>query len=240
MCVKGISKRVVRDRISSLGGRGWECPPHCARPCCRALPSGCTRETAPGALCGGGSGRILFGLAVGILVVLILGGCASAPPPPSRPLDACAIFAERPSWYRATKKAERKWGTPVYVQLAIIQAESSFRHDARPPGRVSSAYGYSQAIDGTWDWYRSQTGNRRAKRTNFEDAVDFVGWYTDVSQRTLRIPKADAYRQYLAYHEGHRGFERGTYRKKAWLMRVAQRVDKQAKTYRNQLNGCKR
>jgi hypothetical protein len=174
------------------------------------------------------------------LVVILVGGCASAPKPPSKPLDACAIFKEQPGWYKAAKKAERKWGTPIHVQLAIIQAESSFRHDARPPGRVSSAYGYSQAIDGTWDWYRQQTGNRRAKRTNFDHAVDFVGWYTDVSQRMLGIPKADGYRQYLAYHEGHRGFQRGTYRKKAWLVNVARRVDQQAKTYGSQLNGCRR
>ncbi|MFB1486093.1 MAG: transglycosylase SLT domain-containing protein [Thiocapsa sp. C3-sup] len=177
----------------------------------------------------------LFGL-----VLPLLGGCASAPSPPSKPLDACAIFNERPSWYKATKKAERKWGTPVAVQLAIIQAESSFRHDARPPGRVSSAYGYSQAIDGTWDWYREQTGNRRAARTNFDHAVDFVGWYTDVTHRTLGISKGDGYRQYLAYHEGHRGFQRGTYRKKDWLVRVARRVDQQAKTYGAQLRACRR
>ncbi len=174
------------------------------------------------------------------LVLVLVGGCASAPTPPSKPLDACAIFKERPSWYRATKKTERKWGTPVAVQLAIIQAESSFRHDARPPGRVSSAYGYSQAIDGTWDWYREQTGNRRAKRTNFDHAVDFVGWYTDVTHRTLGISKWDGYRQYLAYHEGHRGFQRGTYRKKDWLVRVARRVDQQAKTYGAQLRSCRR
>jgi hypothetical protein len=192
---------------------------------------------------GGASG--LAGLRATIRVLsglwlLLAGGCATAPSPPSKPLDACAIFKEQPGWYKATKKAERKWGTPVHVQLAIIQAESSFRHNARPPGRVSSAYGYSQAIDGTWDWYREQTGNRRAKRTDFAHAVDFVGWYTDVSYRTLGIPKSDGYRQYLAYHEGHRGFERGTYKKKDWLVRVARRVDAQAKTYGSQLRACRR
>jgi hypothetical protein len=188
--------------------------------------------------CGSGAGsatRVVLGL-----LILVIAGCATAPPPPSRPLDACAIFKERPNWYKSAKRAERKWGTPIQVQLAIIQAESSFRHDARPPGRVSSAYGYSQAIDGTWDWYRDQTGNRRAKRTNFDHAVDFVGWYTDVSHRTLGISKSDGYRQYLAYHEGHRGFQRGTYRNKAWLMRVARRVDDQAKTYGTQLRACRR
>ncbi len=180
-------------------------------------------------------------LAMVVLAALLASGCATAPlPPPSRPLDACAIFKERPSWHKAAKQAERKWGTPIHVQLAIIQAESSFRHDARPPGRVSTAFGYSQAIDGTWDWYREQTGNSRAKRTDFAHAVDFVGWYTSISQRTLGIPKSDGYRQYLAYHEGHRGFERGTYRKKAWLLRTARQVDQQAKRYRSQLKTCRR
>lgn len=187
-----------------------------------------------------GAGSTAATVAVLGLAVLLLDGCATAPAPPTRPDDACAIFAERPKWYQAAKKAERKWGTPVPVQLAIIRAESSFRHDARPPGRVTSAFGYPQAIDGTWEWYRAQTGNRRAKRTNFAHAVDFVGWYTDVSERQLGISKRDGYRQYLAYHEGHRGFQRGSYRKKAWLVRVARRVDQQARDYGAQLGQCRR
>lgn len=174
------------------------------------------------------------------LAILLSAGCASGPPPPKNQSDACAIFDQRPSWYRVTKRTEKTWGTPIAIQLAIIQAESSFRHDARPPGRVSSAYGYSQAIDGTWDWYREQTGHRRAKRTKFAHASDFVGWYTDVTHRTLGISKSDGYRQYLAYHEGHRGYQRGTYRNKDWLIRVARRVDAQAKTYASQLRACGR
>lgn len=201
-----------------------------------AKVSKCTRAVRQTA---GTSVRPLLVLVV--LAALLASGCATAPlPPPSKPQDACAIFKERPSWHKAAKQAERKWGTPIHVQLAIIQAESSFRHDARPPGRVSTAFGYSQAIDGTWDWYREQTGNSRAKRTDFAHAVDFVGWYTSISQRTLGISKSDGYRQYLAYHEGHRGFERGTYRKKAWLLRTARQVDQQAKRYRSQLKTCRR
>ena len=229
MSVKGISAGFsvhARWHMPFVAREGAPTPPGTTR--CEDV-----RSRAPG------RGRLNIPVLIGLTVILA-GGCASAPKPPSKPLDACAIFKEQPSWYKAAKKAERKWGTPVHVQLAIIQAESSFRHDARPPGRVSSAFGYSQAIDGTWDWYREQTGNRRAKRTNFDHAVDFVGWYTDVSQRTLGIPKADGYRQYLAYHEGHRGFQRGTYRKKAWLEGVARRVDRQAKTYGSQLQSCRR
>ena len=74
---------------------------------------------------------------------------------------------------------------PVHVLMATIRIESGFEQRARPPRRkllgfipwtrASTAYGYSQALDGTWDEYRATTGNRGARRTNFSDAVDFVG-----------------------------------------------------------------
>lgn len=179
--------------------------------------------------------------------VLLLAGCASEPP--KRVENACTIFEEKPRWYRAARESERKWGTPVQIQLAIMRAESGFRHDAKPPRervlgvpmwwRASSAYGYAQAKDETWDWYREKTGNRWADRDDFDDASDFIGWYTDVSQRTLGISKWDGYNQYLAYHEGHGGYKRGTYRSKAWLMKVARNVDGYARTYGAQLRACR-
>ena len=174
---------------------------------------------------------------------LLVSACAGAPKPPRQPQDACAIFDEKPKWRHAARRAEKRWGVPAHVQLAIIRAESSFRHDARPRSATgqlrSSAFGYPQAIDGTWDWYRDQTGKRRAKRTDFADAADFIGWYTDISQRMLGISKWDAYNQYLAYHEGHNGFQRGSYRRKTWLQQVARRVDTDARVYGAQLRRCR-
>jgi hypothetical protein len=140
------------------------------------------------------------------------------------------------------RRVKRRWGVPVEVQLAIIRNESAFRHDARPRspdgGYASSAYGYAQAIDGTWQWYRDETGKRRAKRTDIGDAADFIGWYTNISRRVLGIPLTDVYNQYLAYHEGHTGFRRRTYRKKLWLQRYARQVDRHARTYAAQLSRC--
>ena len=78
--------------------------------------------------------------------------------------DACEILRQRPSYYRAMKATERKWGVPVHVQMAAIYQESKFIGNARTPhryamgvipmGRQSSAYGYSQALDGTWTEYQ--------------------------------------------------------------------------------------
>jgi hypothetical protein len=168
--------------------------------------------------------------------------------PPRNVSDACAIFAEYGDWRPAAQAASRRWGAPLPVLLAIIHQESAFRADARPPRtwylgfipgpRSSSAYGYSQALDGTWDHYIAATGNRSADRNQFDAAVDFVGWYVNETARRNHVAKNDAYRQYLAYHEGHGGFAQGSYRKKTWLMERARQVSRQADRYRAQLARC--
>ena len=66
-----------------------------------------------------------------------------------------------------------------------------------------------------------------------------MGWYMDGTTQRLGVSKNDARNQYLAYHEGRTGFKRGTYRSKAWLVRVASDVDTRAQTYRQQLRRCR-
>ena len=187
----------------------------------------------------------LASLAAGAAMLV---GCAQYGPP-SNVEHACAIVAERADWGRALQRSHLKWGAPPWVQLAIIRQESSFRHDAAPPatyflgiiptGRASSAYGYSQAIDGTWDWYRKETGSPRASREDFEDSADFVGWYMAKSRASNGIAMNDAYNQYLAYHEGHAGWSRGSFRSKAWLVGVAKKVARNAEIYRLQMDRCR-
>jgi len=175
-------------------------------------------------------------------------GCATRPP---QQLDnICAIFKEKSGWYKAAEKSESKWGSPIPVSMAIIHQESRFVARAKPertkilwifPGpRPSSAYGYSQAKDETWDWYIRDSGNRGADRNKYHDAVDFVAWYNAQSYSRNRIAKNDAYNLYLAYHEGHGGFERRTYRKKQWLLDVAKDVSSRAARYEKQLQGCRK
>jgi hypothetical protein len=175
------------------------------------------------------------------------GGNFSAP----RDLDdACSIVDERPRYFSAMKATERKWGVPVYVQMATIHQESKFIGNARTPhqyalgiiplGRQSSAYGYSQALDGTWDEYREEQGRRRAKRDRIQDATDFMGWYMTQSYERLGIPRNDARNQYLAYHEGRTGFANQSYNDKPWLLDVADRVASRSERYRAQLISCNR
>ncbi len=184
-------------------------------------------------------------LATGLALVAV-GGCVTSPP---RHIDnVCHIFDEKSGWYEDAKDAEERWGSPIPVLMAIMYQESRFQPKAKParrkilwifPGpRKSSAYGFSQAKDGTWNWYRKSSGNRGADRDDFEDAVDFIGWYNKQSQKRSKIDLNDAYHLYLAYHEGHGGFNRRTFRKKGWLKSVAKKVSARANLYRRQLQGC--
>lgn len=182
-----------------------------------------------------------------LLFLIIFSGCATSPPKNIN--NACRIFDEKTKWYKASYKSYKKWGVPVHVQLAIMHQESRFVSDAQPPRRTllwfipwtrpSDAFGYAQVLDSTWEWYKDKTGNWFADRDDYKDAVDFIGWYGNISYNTLKISKWDAYGQYLAYHEGHGGYKRRTYLKKKWLMQVAEKVKANANRYALQLKQCK-
>ncbi|MGR3761477.1 transglycosylase SLT domain-containing protein [Roseobacteraceae bacterium NS-SX3] len=186
-----------------------------------------------------------------LILLLAVASCGGGHKAPPRNLDnACSIIRERPEYLKAFRSAQRRWGVPVHVQMATIYQESRFRADARTPhrylmgvlpmGRQSSAYGYSQALDGTWDDYRKSAGRRSAKRDRIKDATDFMGWYMNKSREKNGISLYDARNQYLAYHEGHYGYSRGTYRAKSWLMRVAAEVEARSAMYQAQLATCRR
>jgi len=183
-----------------------------------------------------------------VLACLALVGCYAAQP--SNLNNVCDIFQEKRAWYKSAKRSFEKWGVPIHVQMAIIYQESRFEADAKPPRmrllgiiptfRPSSAYGYAQIKDDTWEWYRTKTGNTGADRDDFADVVDFIGWYGKQSQGRLGVSKWNAEQQYLAYHEGHGGYAKKTYAQKPWLMKVARNVDKNASRYSQQLASCQK
>ncbi|MFN2300406.1 MAG: hypothetical protein ABR565_00815 [Gammaproteobacteria bacterium] len=189
-----------------------------------------------------------YGVVFMVCAAAAAAGCATAPP--QRTENICEIFEHEPRWYDHARRSEARWGTPISVQIAIVNQESSFRHNVRPPRprlfgfiplpRRSSAYGYAQAQSPAWSDYLQATGRRGARRSNIADALDFIGWYNDVSNQRLGIAKANAEHLYLAYHEGHGGYSRSTYRNKPQVVRVAQRVGHQSRAYAEQLPGCER
>jgi hypothetical protein len=64
-----------------------------------------------------------------------------------------------------------------------------------------------------------------------------VGWYASKGFYQ-GFSATDARSLYLAYHEGYTGFKKKTYRKKQWLIRVADRVQTRSNMYQEQYWGC--
>ncbi len=180
-----------------------------------------------------------------ILLILLLSSCSSIP---KNTQNSCAIFEERYLWYKHAKGSYEKWGVPIYIQLAFIKKESNFNFLAKPPRnklfkiipfkRKSSSFGYSQAVKGTWEQYKQESGNKLATRARFKDSVDFIGWYVNKTTKILKIPKNDAYRQYLAYYKGWGDYKNYSKDKKAVI--YAKSVKDTANNYRKQLTLCKK
>ena len=180
-----------------------------------------------------------------LIIFLVISACSSIP---KNTQNSCAIFEERYLWYKHAKAAYKKWGTPIYIQLAFIKKESNFNWLAKPPRvklfkvipfkRPSSSFGYSQAVKGTWEQYKKETNNPLATRARFRDSVFFISWYVNKTSKLLKIPKNDAYRQYLAYYKGWGDYKNYSKDKKAII--YARSVKETASKYRKQLTLCRK
>ena len=183
-----------------------------------------------------------------LLSLLYLTACTVAPP--THTDNICSIFREKDGWYDDAADARSEWYSPIPVMMAIMHQESRFQQKAKPPRkwifgfipgpRPSDAYGYSQAKDSTWETYQRSSGHYGADRDDFADAIDFIGWYNHTSRKQCGIDPNDTYHLYLAFHEGHGGFNRRSYQDKAWLKAVAKKVSARSREYTRQLNSCEK
>jgi len=182
-----------------------------------------------------------------IFFFLFIISCNSIPKHPS---NACKIFSEKYLWYKHVKKSSEKYGAPVHIILAFVKKESGFNRWAKPKRnklfkivpykRPSSSLGYSQAVKKTWELYKSETGNPLALRTRFKDSVFFIGWYINKTNKINKIPKNDAYRQYLNYYLGWGSYSKKVYKTDKKSIILAKNVEKQSNVYKKQVRDCKK
>ena len=181
-------------------------------------------------------------LAVLFLFVPWLEGCHRDLPKHAD--DACGIYRDFPSWLSVGKDVQKRWGTPLSLQLAIIYIESRFDAQAQPKREFmhlfhkSSALGYAQALDSVWRIYVHSTHQLGADRESFSDASDFIGWYTHISKKRFGMPYNHTFDHYLAYHEGWAGYAKGSYKGQKQLIAVAKEAQQQAARYEKQLISC--
>ena len=188
--------------------------------------------------------KILKNSLIFFITSLFLISCSSIP---KYPENACKIFGQNYLWYKSIKKSSDTYNVPIHIILAFVNKESGFNRWAKPPRkkifkvvpykRPSSSFGYSQAVKKTWELYKSETDNPLALRTRFKDSVMFIGWYVNKSNKILKIPKKDAYRQYLAYYKGWGDYKNYSKDKKAII--YAKSTKEIASTYKKQLVRCK-
>jgi hypothetical protein len=150
--------------------------------------------------------------------------------------NACTIFQERSVWHKAANAASQKWQVPVPIILAVMYQESRFK--ALAAAEKSSAYGFAQALDGTWGWYKKAVKASTAKRTSFADSADFIAWYMVQTKNRVGLPLRDIAHHYIAYHEGHVGYKSSRWAKKPGLLAVSQKVARMAAMYEKQLRSC--
>ena len=191
--------------------------------------------------------KILYKNLIFFIIFCFVASCSSVPKHPS---NACKIFGERYLWYKHIKKSSKIYGAPVHIILAFVNKESGFNRWAKPKRtrlikvvpykRLSSSFGYSQAVKKTWQLYKTETDNPLALRTRFKDSVMFIGWYINKTNKINKIPLSDSYRQYLNYYLGWGNYTKKVYKTDKKAIIFAKSVAKQSKIYKSQLKECQK
>ena len=138
---------------------------------------------------------------------------------------------------------------PISTILAVINKESGFKRFAKPPRhklfkiipyrRPSSSFGFSQAINKTWELYKKENNKPTALRISYRSSSDFVGWYFWKANKINKVSLSNTRDLYLNYYLGFSAYKNKAYRTDKKAIIFAMSVEKQAKVYKNQLRECK-
>ena len=183
-----------------------------------------------------------------ILVELLL-LCYFWPKITSPQPNICPTLNAHPNWYQQVLLSHQRWGVPIATELAIIDHESHFNPMAKtrnksingvaiPGTHITSASGFTQALNGTWRLYQLKTHHWHARRSSFRDSADFVGWFLNRAHTMDHISLNNTKSLYLAYHEGINGYHHKSYQHKPSLLPIADKVTKLAKLFKHQLHHC--
>ena len=182
-----------------------------------------------------------------IVVFFFIVSCSSIPKDTS---NACKLFGERYLWYKHAKKSSEIYGVPIHIILAFVNKESGFNRWAKPKRtkifkvvpykRPSSSFGYSQAVNKTWEMYKIDTNNPLALRTRFKDTEMFIGWYIRKTNKINKVPLTDSFNQYLNYYLGWGDYSEKVYKTDKKSIIFAKSVQKQSNTYKKQLKECQK
>ena len=180
------------------------------------------------------------------IIFIFLVSCSSVP---KYPQNACKIFGEKYFYLKYSRAASKKWNVPISSILAVINKESGFRRFAKPRRtklfkiipyrRPSSSFGFSQAVNKTWDLYKKENNRPIALRMSFKNSSDFIGWYFWKTNKINKVSIKDTRNMYLNYYLGWTAYKKKAYQNDKKAIIFAMSVEKQAKIYKSQLRECK-
>ncbi|ASG68310.1 lipoprotein [Francisella halioticida] len=156
--------------------------------------------------------------------------------------NICQILKHHPNWRNSLKRVNKKYNISPAFTLAVIHQESKFHANAK--NRHSSAFGYAQALDGTWKIFQ-KTVKPNAKRNDFNDSVEFVDWYMSQLTHNLHLKTSNSFNLYLAYLLGEGGYKNyinNSYQNSNSIQKkeaIAAKVRLKTQVYNLELKDCK-
>ncbi|MCP4588775.1 hypothetical protein [Pseudoalteromonas sp.] len=161
-----------------------------------------------------------------LALVMGLSGCFGSEV--RQQLNICEELDNYDEWIEATVSTQLKYGTPISLSLALLEL---------PLSDLDKKHVRPRAAD--WDEYRIRSERWGASPHEAEDAVDFIGWFTQQSGTRNSISWDDVSAHYLALRLGHGDYQRFDKSKFPELNQQAQQVELRAQRWQRELTACK-
>lgn len=159
------------------------------------------------------------------LFCLILTGCFGSDTKPAMPI--CELLDENDEWVGPAVKLKERYGTPLSLALVLLEP---------PLSDLDKKHVRPRASD--WDEYRIRSERWDASPYNPDDALDFIGWYTQLSTQRNNLNWQGAGDHYLALRLGHGDFHRFDAEKYPELTKQAEHIQVRAERWERELQGC--
>jgi len=167
-----------------------------------------------------------YKLSILVMATLLLSGCFGSST--KQQLQICDELDANDEWIEPAVNAQQKYGTPLALSLSLLELPLSKLEKKHVRPRMSD-----------WDEYRIRSERWDAVPSNPQDAVDFIGWFTQLSQKRNSLAWHEAGEHYLALRLGHGGYHRFDATKYPELSQQAKGIDARSKRWSKELAACK-
>ncbi|PIE24526.1 MAG: hypothetical protein CSA60_02970 [Neptuniibacter caesariensis] len=161
-------------------------------------------------------------------LAFILAGCFGSGEKGRLQLSICELLEDNDEWIKPALQARETYGTPLHLTLAMLELPLSNLEKKHIRPRMAD-----------WDEYRIRNEQWGASAYEPEYAADFIGWFTQETNKRNKIHWDNTKGHYLALRLGHGAYERFDPAKFPQLEQQAVQVGIRAARWQHELAGCK-